>query len=201
MKRIITVLSIMFCLSVPNAHAATPIVETMLTKVAHDIDTAPKGSTTLKVFVKKNLISLCTTPALIDAAKAHNAKHLSLAEIQKIDIEWIEAEEPLPIMESLLKNPCGKALQNLAYNLTPVSKGFAFDNQGATVGAHRIPNDYWQGDEGKYRRTVKDQSIEIGPIKFDKAENTQLQHVALPLIDTDGTVVGGVLIGIFLDKL
>lgn len=201
MKRVITALAIVFCFSLPNISTAAPTVETMLSRVAEDIDAAPKGSPTLKAFVKKNLIYLCTEPALINAAKAHNARHISLTEIQRIDEEWIEAEEILPIMEELLENPCGKALQALAYKLSPVSKGFAFDNQGATVGSHKTPNDYWQGDEGKYRHTVKEQSIEIGPIKFDKAENTQLQHVALPIIDNDGTVVGGVLIGIFLDKL
>ncbi len=201
MKKTIAACALLCLMSVPHAHAATATVDTMLTKVCHDIDTAPKGSVALKAFVKKSLIHLCTAPPLIEAAKAQNAKHLTLAEIQKIDAEWIDAEETLPIMDALLTNPCGRALQNLATTLPPMSKGFAFDNQGATVGAHRIPNDYWQGDEGKYRKTVKKQSIEVGPIKFDKAENTQLQHVALPLIDTDGTVVGGVLIGIFLDKL
>ena len=53
----------------------------------------------------------------------------------------------------------------------------------------------------KYKRTVKDHSIEIGPIKFDKAENTQLQHLAFPVVDENGKVVGGFLVGIFLEKL
>lgn len=201
MKKCIATLVIALFLGLPGLCTANPAVEALLAKVAKDIDAAPKGSDALKAFTKTTLIPLCVTKELVDAAKASNAKGATLAEIQKIDEEWQEAEEELPIMEELLSNDCGKALQALANRTPAMAKGFAFDNQGATVGSHRTPNDYWQGDEGKYKRTVKEQSIEVGPVKFDKAENTQLQHVALPLIDEDGTVVGGVLVGVFLDKL
>jgi len=201
MKKIIASLVIALCLGLPGVSAANPAVEAILAKVTKDIDASPRGSDALKTFTKTTLIPLCVTKELVDAAKASNAKGISLADIQKIDQEWREAEEELPIMDELLNNACGKALRAFANRTPAIAKGFAFDNQGATVGSHRTPNDYWQGDEGKYRRTVKEQSIEVGPIKFDKAENTQLQHVALPLINEDGTVIGGVLVGVFLDKL
>lgn len=187
-------------LLLPVLAMASPISQ-RLAKVSTDIDASAKGSDALKAFTKKELTPLCTLPALVDAAKASNAKMISLDAIKKLDREWIDAEEPLDIMDEIQNNACGKALQNFAAKTQLIAKGFVFDNQGATVGSHSVPNDYWQGDEGKYRKTVKEQSIEIGPVKFDKAENRQLQHVALPLIDTDGTVVGGVLIGIFIDKL
>lgn len=201
MKKIIATVILALGIGLPGLSAANPAVEAMLAQVSQDIDAAPKGSEALKNFTKVTLIPLCVTQELVDAAKASNAKGRSLSEIQEIDRQWREAEEELPIMAELLTNPCGKALQAMANRTPAMAKGFAFDNQGATVGSHRTPNDFWQGDEGKYRRTVTDHSIEIGPIKFDKAENTQLQHVALPLIDEDGSVVGGVLIGVFLDKL
>lgn len=178
-----------------------PAVEKMIAKVINNLDADPGGSEKVKTFAKEKLIPLCTNKAFVEAVKAHNAKNMSLDEIKKIDKEWVEAEEELPIMHELLDNPCGKVLQELARGEVAVAKGFVFDNQGATVGSHRIPNDYWQGDEGKYKRTVKEQSIEIGPVKFDKAENAQLQHLAFPVVDEDGTVVGGFLIGIFLEKI
>ncbi|MCG8470399.1 MAG: PDC sensor domain-containing protein [Desulfobacterales bacterium] len=195
-----TALLVLLLLLLPGLCAASPVTD-RLAKVGSDLDASARGSMALKILCKKELVPLCTLPALIDAAKVSNAKQTSLEAIKKLDQEWIDAEEPLEIMDELQNNACGKALQSFAAKNHLIAKGFVFDNQGATVGSHSIPNDYWQGDEGKYRKTVQDKSIEIGPVKFDKAENRQLQHVALPLIDTDGTVVGGVLIGIFIDKL
>jgi hypothetical protein len=202
MKKILTmvVIGVLFASSFAVA-VENPAVGKMIAKVTKDLNADPGGSEKLKAFAVEKLVPFCTNKVFLEAVKSHNAQNLSLEEIKKIDKEWMEAEEELPIMTALLDNPCGKALKALAEVEMPVSKGFVFDNQGATVGSYGIPNDYWQGDEGKYKRTVKDHSIEIGPIKFDKAENTQLQHLAFPVIDEDGTVVGGFLIGIFLEKL
>ncbi len=202
MRKLIALVMISIFFAAPFAVAMeNPAVEEMIAKVTKDLAADKGGSEKVKAFAREKLIPFCTNKAFVEAVKSHNAKNLSLDEIKKMDKEWMDAEEELPIMHELLDNPCGKALQELAKGEVAVAKGFVFDNQGATVGSHRIPNDYWQGDEGKYRRTVKDRSIEIGPIKFDKAENTQLQHLAFPVVDEDGTVVGGFLIGIFLEKL
>ena len=202
MKKILTLVVISVLFAAPFAVAMeNPAVAKMIAKVTKDLNADPGGSDKIKAFAVEKLIPFCTNKVLVEAVKLHNAKNMSLEEIKKLDKEWMEAEEELPIMTVLLDNPCGKELKALAEVEMAVAKGFVFDNQGATVGSLGVPNDYWQGDEGKYQRTVKDHSIEIGPIKFDKAENTQLQHLALPVIDEDGTVVGGFLIGIFLEKL
>ena len=202
MKKILTIVLISVLFAAPFAVAAqNPAVTEMIAKITKDLNADPGGSDKLKAFAVEKLMPFCTNKVFVDAVKSHNAENLSLDEIKKRDKQWIEAEEELPIMAMLLDNPCGKELKALAKVEMAVAKGFVFDNQGATIGSLGIPNDYWQGDEGKYRRTVKDHSIEVGPIKFDKAENTQLQHLAFPVIDEDGTVVGGFLIGIFLEKL
>ncbi|WP_035237839.1 hypothetical protein [Desulfobacter vibrioformis] len=202
MKKILAIVVISVLFAAPFAVAGeNPAVDQMIAKVTQDLNADPGGSDKIKAFAVEKLVPFCTNKVFVEAVKSQNAKNISLEEIKKIDKEWMEAEEELPIMTALLDNPCGKELQALGQAEMAVSKGFVFDNQGATVGSFGIPNDYWQGDEGKYTRTVKDHSIEIGPIKFDKAENTQLQHLAFPVIDEDGTVVGGFLIGIFLDKL
>lgn len=199
-KLMLVVIAVFFVASVAGA-AENPARDEVIAKVTKDLKADQAGSDKIKAFAEKKLIPFCTNKTFVEAVKSHNAKKMSLEEIKKLDTEWREAEEELPIMVELLENPCGKELQALGKAETAVAKGFVFDNQGATVGSFRTPNDYWQGDEGKYRRTVKDHSIEIGPIKFDKAENTQLQHLAFPVVDQDGTVIGGFLIGIFLEKL
>jgi hypothetical protein len=202
MKKILTVVVIGVLFAAPFAVAMeNPAVGKLIAEVTKALNADPGGSEKIKAFAVEKLVPFCTNEAFVKAAKSHNAKNMSLEEIKKLDKEWIDAEEELPIMIELLENPCGKEFQTLAKVEMAVAKGFVFDNQGATVGSLGTPNDYWQGDEGKYRRTVKDHSIEIGPIKFDKAENTQLQHLAFPIIDEDGTVVGGFLVGIFLEKL
>lgn len=202
MKKFLAIVVISVLFAAPFAVAGeNPAVDQMIAKVTKDLNADPGGSEKIKAFAVEKLVPFCTNKVFVEAVKSHNAKNMSLEEIKKIDKEWMEAEEELPIMTALLDNPCGKELQALGQAEMAIAKGFVFDNQGATVGSLGVPNDYWQGDEGKYQRTVKDHSIEIGPIKFDKAENTQLQHLAFPVIDEDGTVVGGFLIGIFLDKL
>lgn len=202
MKKILTAVVIGIFFAAPFAVAMeNPAVDKMIAKVTKDLNADPGGSDKIKAFAVDKLVPFCTNKALVKAAKSHNAKNMSLEEIKKLDQEWMDAEEELPIMAELLENPCGKALQDLGKVEMAVVKGFVFDNQGATVGSFGTPNDYWQGDEGKYVRTVKDHTIEIGPIKFDKAENAQLQHLAFPVVDEDGTVVGGFLVGISLDKL
>nr|WP_319492499.1 hypothetical protein [uncultured Desulfobacter sp.] len=202
MKKMLTmvVLGVFFATSFAVA-MENPAVGKMIDKVIKDLNADPGGSEKIKAFAVEKLVPFCTNTVFVEAVKSHNAQNISLEQIKKIDKEWMEAEEELPIMTALLENPCGKELKGLAEAELAVSKGFVFDNQGATVGSFGIPNDYWQGDEGKFKRTVKDHSIEIGPIKFDKAENAQLQHLAFPVIDEAGNVVGGFLIGIFLEKL
>ncbi|MBN2397548.1 MAG: hypothetical protein JXI32_04145 [Deltaproteobacteria bacterium] len=201
MKKLASVVVIVLVFTASFAVAMTPAVEKVIAKVNQDLMADQGGSDKVKAFAKEKLVPYCTNKVFVETVKAHNAKNLSLDEIKKIDKQWMEAEEELPIMAELEGNACGKELLEMAKGEVAVAKGFVFDNQGATVGSYSVPNDYWQGDEGKYTKTVKDHSIEIGPIKFDKAENAQLQHLAFPVVDEDGTVVGGFLIGIFVEKL
>ena len=183
-------------------------VDKLSATVAEDASEEDKAKQTeefnlLKSFVKKTLIPLCTQKVFVEEVNKQNAKQVDLEEIKKIDKQWAEAEDELPIHAEKMGNNCAKEIKKIAKSLTVLGEIFVMDNQGANVGQNALTSDYWQGDEAKWKNSFKAAKggIDVGKRKLDKSTNIVDLKVSLPVIDEQGKVIGAVCYGVKVEKL
>ena len=182
-----------------SASKTAPVME----KLAKEIDASENASDAVKAFAKGTLLSLCTNKVFVAEIKAQNAKKISLDDIKKVDQEWKDAEDELPIHVEKMGNACAKEVKKVAGALAGVGEVFVMDNQGANVGQNELTSDYWQGDEAKWKNSFKEGKggVDIDKSKLDKSTGQVDQKVSLPIIDDDGKVIGAVCFGVIVDKL
>ena len=130
------------------------------------------------------------TPIVIDAVKAANAAHATLAqaEIDTLDKTW-RAEtkvEDQPLIAAVMVHPLSSYLIRIqARGLGLYSEVFVMDNKGLNVGQSSVTSDYWQGDEAKYQKTyaVGPDAVFIDEPEFDEDTKTWRAQLNLTLID------------------
>lgn len=157
----------------------------------------------LKSFVKKTLVPLCTNKVFVQQVAGQNAKNVSLEDIQKIDKQWMEAEDELPIQAEKMNNACAQEIKRIAKGLPILGETFVMDNLGANVGQNALTSDYWQGDEPKWKNSYKEGKggIDVGKRQLDKSTNVVDQKVSLPIVNEQGQVIGAVCFGIKVEML
>jgi len=182
--------------------ATNPKTEALIGQLTQQIDASEKASPELKVFVKQHLLPLCTNPVFVQQVKAQNAKQRPLAEIQKIDQEWVQAEDELPIHREVMDNACAREIRKITAQVRVIGETFVMDNQGANVGQNELTSDYWQGDEPKWQNAYAKGKggVEFGKPKLDKSTNTVDQKISLPIFDEQGMVIGAVCFGVNPDQ-
>lgn len=162
-----------------------------------------KAEQKVKDYVVKSLVPLCSHETVIAAVEAQNAKGMTLADIQKIDDEWKNAEDELDIMMELMSNECAEVLVKFVKKNKAVVEVFVMDNQGANVGQNDLTGDYWQGDEAKWKNSYLGGKggVDVGKIKLDESSNMTLQQISLPVVNASGKVIGAVCFGLNIDKI
>jgi hypothetical protein len=170
----------------------------LLADLSAKIDKTPAVGTALKTLIKERLLSFCTDSVIVAAVKAQNGRHLSLDAIKRTDSMWIASDDDLPLKTELLDNDVSAQLQKLCMRLPSMSEVIVMDNQGANVGQNTLTSDYWQGDEPKFINAFNggQGGIDIEKARLDKSTNRVDQKISLPIIDTDGTVIGAICIGL-----
>lgn len=172
-------------------------------QVKAQITASDKADSKVKAFATSVILSFSTNPVFIEAIKAQNSKKITLDQIKKQDQEWRDAEDELAIHEELLGNACAQEIVKQIKANPAIAEAFVMDNQGANVGQNDLTSDYWQGDEAKWQNSFNGGKggADVGKLKFDKSANASLQQVSVPVIDTDGTVVGAICVGVNTSKL
>ena len=185
------------------ALAENPNVAKVKERLAEEVSTSTATTAQVKTFIQETLFPLCTNPVFVQGIKAQNAKGLSLDQIKKIDQEWMDAEDELPIQATLTSNPCAEEIKKIAKENPTIGETFITDNQGANVGQNDLTSDYWQGDEGKWQNSFNNGQggVDIGKNKFDKSANSVIQQISLPVIDEEGNVIGAITVGALVDRL
>ena len=175
----------------------------LMDKLVSEIDSNSGATELMKAFIKAELLPLSTNSVFVSEVKAQNAKGISINEIKRIDKQWIEAEDELPVHSEILNNVCSRELKKVIRTNSAIIEAFVMDNQGAVVGETNLTSDYWQGDEAKWTDSYRNGSggVSIGKEKYDKSAGTKLQQVSLPIIDEDGNVIGAVTYGISTQRL
>jgi hypothetical protein len=161
----------------------------------------------IKVFAKDKLLPLVSNEIWVKEVTAQNAKNVSIDEIKKLDQAWIaavESKQPeTALQKEKLSNACALEIKKIIQSLPAIVEAFVMDNQGAVVGENNLTSDYWQGDEPKWTKSYNAAKggMAIGEPKIDKSVGKVLQQISLPILDTNGKVIGAVTFGLAIDKL
>jgi len=148
-------------------------------------------------------------PIVIDAMKAANAAHATLAqaEIDVLDKTW-RAEtkvEDQPMIAAVMAHPLSSYLIRIqARGLGLYSEVFVMDNKGLNVGQSSITSDYWQGDEAKYQKTyaVGPDAVFIDEPEFNEDSKTWRVQLNLSVVDpADKQAIGAVTVEFNLTEL
>ncbi len=81
---------------------------------------------------------------------------------------------------------------------------YVMDNKGLNVGQSDVTPDYWQGDEGKWRKTflAGRGAIRISKGKKKDPGKGRLARVTVTIVDpATNRVIGAVTIGVNVDEL
>ena len=189
-----------FSMASAASNKATKSLIAVLTKeVEANGDLTPKA----KAFVSKNLIGEINNKVFIKSTESQNSKKVPLGQIQKIDKQWIAAEEEMPLQKELQTNTCASEIKKLTKKHPAVLEAFVMDNQGAVVCENTLTSDYWQGDEAKWKNSYKGGKggLDVGKSSFDKSANATIQQISLPVVDDKGKVIGAITYGVVVDKL
>jgi hypothetical protein len=143
-------------------------------------------------------------PLLIDVLRAQNAAHAGLtqAEINILDAQW-RAERTSadrPLINKVMTNPLSQFLKALQENSNGLfTEIFVMDSKGLNVGQSVLSDDYWQGDEAKWRKSflAGSNARHIGEPEFVEATGRYQAQLSMPIIDPkSGAVIGAVTLGV-----
>lgn len=172
-------------------------------KLSGLIDGSGKASAKVKQFAKTVLLQQIDNSVFVSAVKAQNARGISMNEINRIDDEWKNAEDELPIHDTMMSGACADEVRRLAGQYAAIGETFVTDNQGANVCQNELTGDYWQGDEAKWKNSFNNGNggIDVGTEKLDESTNMVLQQLSLPIADKSGKVIGAITFGIKTGRL
>jgi len=156
----------------------------------------------VKAFAVEKLLPLCVNAVFVAEVEKQNILKVSLDEIKKIDKQWMEAEDELPIQKEKMTNACAQELKRIAKEFPAIAEAFVMDNQGANVGMSRLTSDYWQGDEPKWQNSYKGGKggVDVGKESFDKSAGATIQQISLPILNAKGEAIGAVTFGLIVAK-
>lgn len=133
-----------------------------------------------------------------DAVRKQNAKKVPLADVQKIDAEWIAGKADAAVREATT-GACADRLRALVAQDKRYGETFVTDANGAIVCATSRTTDYWQGDEAKWTRAFKE-GLFIDRPKLDDSAKARLAQISLPVVE-GGKTVGVLTVGVDVAKL
>ncbi len=140
---------------------------------------------------------------LLDAVAAQNVDNAKLTniDIDKLDIGWIDRSDK-QLIDSKMKNGLSAYLKSKK-DLDPdvIVEIFAFDQLGLNVGQTDPTQDYNQGDEAKYWRTVMVGSGAIFIDQVGKDDGRNVSQANLTISNAQGNPIGAMTVGIDVDKL
>jgi len=172
-------------------------------KLKKDIASNPITNDQLKHFAINTLLAECHNSIFVEQVKLQNEKNISIEDIKITDKQWINSESTSDFKKELLETVCSTEIKRIATEHSEILEAFVMDNQGALVGLTNVTSDYWQGDEAKWKKSFRKGKggVEIAAAKFDNSANAVLQQLSLPVIDSDGNVIGAITWGISLKRL
>ncbi len=143
-------------------------------------------------------------PLVIDQLRAQNAAHAELtqSEIDALDAQWRAERKSAdkPLIDTVMSNPLSAFLKTLQENSDGLfTEIFVMDNKGLNAGQSVLTDDYWQGDEAKWRKSflAGSNARHIGEPEFVAATGRYQAQLSMPVVDPEsGAVIGAVTLGV-----
>jgi hypothetical protein len=137
----------------------------------------------------------------VDAVKAQNGKKVPLADIKRMDTEWM-AGKGEELVKRVTSGPCAEHLRALVTAHPGYGEAFLMDDQGALVCANARTSDYWQGDESKWQRSFADGkgAVFIDRPRFDDSAKAPLAQISVPVLD-GGKAIGAITVGVNVTQI
>ena len=166
-----------------------------------DVSAEPAPQVVIELANTK-LAALGSDPVIVKAVKAENAKGKTLAAIQEKDKVWKETPGIADYMNEIMESECGRYLRDIQNSAPYYAEIFVMDNQGANVAMTDKTSDYWQGDEGKFKKSFNDGqgAVFVDEVEFDDSAQAYLVQVSVPVKD-GGRVIGAITFGIDVDQI
>ncbi|HKO57551.1 MAG TPA: PDC sensor domain-containing protein [Thermoanaerobaculia bacterium] len=142
-----------------------------------------------------------TDKAFVDAVKGQNAKRVALAEIKRIDGDWMAGKSD-DVVRRVTSGPCADRLRALVAAHPGYGEAFVMDDQGALVCANGHTSDYWQGDESKWQRAFKGGKgdVFIDRPRYDDSAKAPLAQISVPVMD-GGKAIGAITVGVNVNQI
>lgn len=120
--------------------------------------------------------------AIVGFVQAKNDSKESAAEVQKRDTRW-QAGGEAELRKAMTTGPCADRLRALTKGDPFVLEAFLMDAQGALVCATHETSDYWQGDEAKWQKPVKE-GLEafVDEPAFDDSTQSYALQLSVPVL-------------------
>ncbi len=162
----------------------------------------------LREIVLTKILPIVTKSIVIDSVRRQNRNFasLNLRQIVRLDKIWRDEVERAggALINEVLANPLSKYLKQVKRdNGDLFNMLYVMDNKGLNVGQSDVTPDYWQGDEGKWRKTVLTgvAKVRIGKVKPDKYTRKLQSRVTVTIIDpATKRVIGAVTIGVNMEE-
>ncbi len=162
----------------------------------------------LRDIVLTKILPIVTKSIVIDSVRRQNRNFasLNLRQIVRLDKIWRDEVERAggALINEVLANPLSKYLKQVKRdNGDLFNMLYVMDNKGLNVGQSDVTPDYWQGDEGKWRKTVLTgvAKVRIGKVKPDKYTRKLQSRVTVTIIDpATKRVIGAVTIGVNMEE-
>jgi hypothetical protein len=118
---------------------------------------------------------------IVGFVQAKNEQQEPAAEIQKRDARWKSGGEA-ELRKETTTGPCAERLRALTKGDPFVLEAFLMDNQGALVCSTHETSDYWQGDEAKWQKPMKD-GLEafVDEPAYDESTQSYALQISVPV--------------------
>jgi len=185
------------------------VIATLLLPFIASISIADEYTAALEELANTKIKSWANSSEVVAAIIAQNTKHMSLDQsaIDALDKKW-RAETSAsdkPMIDAILGNSLSAYLKNIKEQSEGIyTEIFVMDNKGLNVGQSDVTSDYWQGDEGKFKK-----SFGMGPdgrliddVEFDDSSQTYQSQVSISIVDpATKEVIGAITIGVNVEAI
>ncbi|MBN2427818.1 MAG: hypothetical protein JXK94_05755 [Deltaproteobacteria bacterium] len=146
------------------------------------------------------LADLGSDKVVVSSVREINGEGRTLAEIKKIDEEWIAAKkagQKIPLMDELMSNNCAKRLNEMMAEHAFITEIFVTGRAGGNVCQTALTGDFWQGDEAKFKEVFK-KGVYLSEVEVEDGKN--LVQVSVP-VKMKALHVGTMTIVVDVDKV
>ena len=100
-------------------------------------------------------LKIAADPAIAGFLAAKNAQSETPEQLREKDVRWTSGRDPA-LKQAVTTGPCAEKLREMVKADPFILEAMLIDVRGGLVCATAETSDYWQGDEAKWQKTVRD---------------------------------------------